>query len=65
MIHSVPNPPMDRADIAHFRNNLEKHLRDDFSTEEKHQIEVRQARTKANAKRIITNCGGKNPLLGY
>ena len=56
---------MDRADIARFRNNLEKHLRDDFSTEEKHQIEVRQARTKANAKRIITNCEGKNPLLGY
>ncbi|WP_289287659.1 hypothetical protein [uncultured Duncaniella sp.] len=56
---------MDRADIARFRNNLEKHLRDDFSTEEKHQIEVRQARTKANAKRIITNCGGKTPLLGY
>ena len=20
---------------------------------------------EANAKRIITNCGGKNPLLGY
>lgn len=56
---------MDRADIARFRNNLEKHLRDDFSAEEKHRIEVRQARTKANAKRIITNCGGKNPLLGY
>lgn len=65
MIHSIPNPPMDRADIARFRDTLEKHLRGDFSAEEKHRIETRQARTKANAKRIIANCGGKNPLLGY
>ena len=61
MIRSIPNPPMDRDDVARFRCNLEKHLRGDFNAEERH----RQVRTEANANRIIANCGGKNPLLGY
>ena len=65
MIRSIPNPPMDRDDVARFRCNLEKHLRGDFSVEERHQMEVRKARTKINAKRIIAHCGGKNPILGY
>lgn len=65
MIRSIPNPPMDRDDVARFRRNLEKHLQGDFSAEERHRIEERKARTKANVKRIIRNCGGKNPLLGY
>ncbi|MDE7386364.1 MAG: hypothetical protein K2N28_04425 [Muribaculaceae bacterium] len=56
---------MDRDDVARFRCNLEKHLRGEFSADEKHQIEARQARAEANAKRIIANCGGKNPILGY
>ena len=61
MIRSIPNPPMDRDDVARFRCNLEKHLRGDFNAEERH----RKVRTEANANRIIANCGGKNPLLGY
>lgn len=65
MIRSIQNPPMDRDDVDRFRHNLEKHLRKDFNTAERHRMEVRQARTKANAQRIIKNCGGKNPLLGY
>lgn len=65
MIRSIPNPPMDRDDVARFRHNLEKHLRGDFCAEERHRLEARQARTKANAGRIIANCGGKNPLLEY
>lgn len=65
MIRSNPNPPMDREDIARFRRNLEKHLQGDFTSEERHIIEARKARTEANAKRIITNSGGKNPILGY
>lgn len=65
MICSIQNPPMDRDDVARFRHNLEKHLRKDFNTAERHRMEVRQARTKANTQRIIKNCGGKNPLLGY
>lgn len=63
MIRSIPNPPMDRDDIARFRSSLKKYLRGDFNAEERHQIEVRRARTTANANRIIANCGGKNPLL--
>lgn len=65
MIRSIPNPPMNGDDIARFRNNLEKHLRGDFSAEERRLMEERKAQTEANAKRIIANCGGKNPLLGY
>jgi hypothetical protein len=65
MIRSIPNPPMDREDVDRFRRNLEKHLRGDFSAEERHRIDERKARTEANVKRIISNCGGKNPLLGY
>ena len=65
MIRSIQNPPMDREDVARFRHNLEKHLRRDFNAKELHYIEERQLRTRANAQRIIENCGGKNPLLGY
>ncbi len=65
MIRSIPNPPMDREDVARFHRNLEKHLRGDFSAEERHRIEERKARTESITKRIIANCGGKNPILGY
>jgi len=56
---------MDREDVDRFRRNLEKHLRGDFTAEERHQMEVRKARAEAITKRIIENCGGKNPILGY
>lgn len=65
MIRSIPNPPMDNEDVDRFRCKLAKHLRGDFSDKEKQQIEAIQARTKANAKQIIANCGGQNPILGY
>lgn len=65
MIRSVPNPPMGKDDVVAFRNKLEKHLRNDYSTDEKLALELKRARTEANAKRIITNCGGKNPILGH
>ncbi len=65
MIRSIPNPPMDREDVARFRRNLEKHLRGDFTAEERHQMEPRQVREEAITKRIIENCGGKNPIFGY
>ena len=65
MIRSIPNPPMDREDVARFHRNLEKHLRGDFSADERHRIEERKARTESITKRIIANCGGKNPILGY
>lgn len=56
---------MGRDDVARFRCNLEKHFQGDFNAEERHRIEERNARTQANANRIIENCGGRNPLLGY
>ncbi len=65
MIRSIQNPPMERDDVARFRGNMEKHLRGDYNAEERHQIAQRKACMKANAQRIIDNCGGKNPLLGY
>lgn len=65
MIRSIPNPPMDREDVARFRKSLEKHLRNDFSVEERRQNQERKAKTEAITKQIIANCGGKNPILGY
>lgn len=65
MIRSIPNPPMDREDVARFHRNLEKHLRGDFTEEERHQMEVRRVHEEAITQRIIENCGGKNPIFGY
>lgn len=65
MIRSIPNPPMDRDDVARFRSNLEKHLRKDFNADERRRNEERKARTMAITNRITINCGGKNPILGY
>ena len=65
MICSIPNPPMDSDDISRFRENLEKHLREDFTMEERKLQEEKKERSRTNAKRIIENCGGKNPILGY
>lgn len=65
MIRSIPNPPMDREDVVRFRRNLEKHLRGDFTAEERQRIDELKARSEATAKLIIANCGGKNPILGY
>lgn len=65
MICSIPNPPMDKEDILRFRKKLEKHLREDFTADERKLHEERKERSKINVKRIIENCGGKNPILGY
>ena len=65
MIRSIPNPPMDRDDVARFRANIEKHLRGSQNEEQRHQVETRKAKAEAIAKKIIENCGGKKPILGY
>ena len=65
MIRSIPNPPMDRDDVVRFRENLQKHLRNEYSAEEEQQQGERRARAMANVKKIMSNCGGKNPILGY
>ncbi|MBD5237572.1 MAG: hypothetical protein HDS62_08610 [Bacteroidales bacterium] len=56
---------MDNEDIARFRANLAKHLQGDLSKEEKSKIAENKERAKTNVKRILSNCGGKNPILGY
>lgn len=53
---------MDKEDVARFRSQLEKHLRGD--NEESSRSSERKIRSEANANQIISNCGGKNPLLG-
>ena len=65
MIRSIPNPPMDRDDIARFRANMEKHLRGKLNEEERRQADARRVKAETNARKIIQNCGGKNPILGY
>ncbi|MBD5352849.1 MAG: hypothetical protein HDR86_08510 [Bacteroides sp.] len=65
MIRSIPNPPMERDDIERFHLNLEKHLRGPRNAKERQELESQRAETLANANKIIANCGGKNPLLGY
>ncbi|MDE6460123.1 MAG: hypothetical protein K2K52_04720 [Paramuribaculum sp.] len=65
MIRSIPNPPMAKEDVKHFRTNLNKHLNRCFSKKEREEIEKINSRTTATAKIILENCGGKNPLLGY
>lgn len=65
MIHSIPNPPMDKEDISRFRSNLRKHLTGDFSDEEIRQMKKERTRENNISKQIIANCGGKNPILGY
>lgn len=65
MIRSIPNPPMSPVDVARFRRNLEKHLRGNFTEEELRRLEEQKARTEAITQRIVANCGGKNPILGY
>lgn len=66
MIRSIPNPPMDNDDVIRFRKNLEMHIRGEFkSTDEMIKFESRKKEAEAITKKIIDNCGGKNPLLGY
>jgi hypothetical protein len=55
---------MGQDDISRFYESMEKYLRGDYTPEERHKLELRKARAKANAKRIIDNCGGHNPLIG-
>lgn len=65
MIRSIPNPPMDREDITRFRSHLEKHLCGDFTSDERLKMMERKTRAEKITERIIENCGGKNPILGY
>lgn len=63
MIRSIPNPPMGADDVQRFRTNLRKHLRREFTDEERSAMERHAARAKAIAQQIIANHGGINPIL--
>ena len=63
MIRSIPNPPMGTDDVQRFRSNLRKHLRREFTDEERSEMEQSSARAKAVAQQIIANNGGINPIL--
>lgn len=63
MIRSIPNPPMGTDDVQRFRSNLRKHLRREFTDEERSEMGQRTARAKAVAQQIIANHGGINPIL--
>ncbi len=65
MIRPIPNPPMNSDDVARFRQAVAKHICDEYTDEERQQMKQRRDTAIANARRIIANCGGKKPLLGY
>ena len=65
MIRMVSNPKMSRSEIDLFRENFRKCISNDFTQEEKTVIRVNKERMSKVAKEIISNNGGKNPILGY
>lgn len=65
MIQTNPNPRMTTAEVKQFRRRLEKCVSKDFTPEERKAIQERQERMANTAHRIISNNGGKNPILGY
>lgn len=65
MIQSVPNPKMTADEVKSFRENLAKSVSRDIMPEELSKVRSRQRRMKENYKKIISNNGGKNPILGY
>ena len=65
MIRMVSNPKMSRSEIDLFRENFSKCISKDFTQEEKTVIRVNKERMSKVAKEIISNNGGKNPILGY
>ena len=54
---------MGADDVQRFRTNLRKHLRREFTDEERSAMERHAARAKAVAQQIIANHGGINPIL--
>ena len=63
MIPSIPNPPMSSADIRRFRERMARHLRGEFSAEERELASENARKNKAIYDAITANNGGKNPIL--
>lgn len=65
MIHSNPNPKMSRNEIVSFRRSVMNRMRGNLSADENRALSQRKKQIEKTAKRIITNNGGKKPILGY
>lgn len=64
MIPSVPNPPMTKDEIIHFRNELERRVRGEFTQSEINDIRHENEKRERIYNQIMANCGGKNPIFG-
>lgn len=65
MIHTVSNPQMTPAEIRSFRENFVRCVSKNITPKELSEVKDRQKRMKKTYDRIISNNGGKNPILGY
>lgn len=61
MIPSNSTPKMTRDDVRHFRTEMSRRLRGDFTNKER--LRLREAQETYDA--IIHSNGGKNPILGF
>lgn len=65
MIHTVSKPQMTPEEVRSFRENFVRCVSKDISPKEMSMVKNRQKRMKDTYDRIISNNGGKNPILGY
>lgn len=64
MIPSVQNPPMSPAEIKIFRSEMSRRMKGEFTPEEKVRFRKNAIINRTVYTRIISNNGGKNPILG-
>lgn len=65
MIQTNSNPKMTKNEIKEFRSLVRRYATKDFSSKEFALFKEQKERIANVARRIISNNGGKNPLLGY
>lgn len=65
MIHTVSNPKMTSEEIKSFRENFARCVSKDMTPKEMSAVKSRQERMKNTYNKILSNNGGKNPILGY
>ena len=65
MIKTNSNPKMTKNEIKEFRSLVRRYATKDFSSKEFAVFKEQKERITNVARRIISNNGGKNPILGY
>ncbi len=65
MIPSVQNPPMSPMEIKIFRQEMSRRVKGELSLQERQTHRENASINRAVYKRIISNNGGKNPILGF